>query len=185
MGETYLNGTLSPGGPLIARSEAARRPDPSPQQKAGEKCGLEYILTLALVTGCSVKGREVGGNTNPLTSSQAMVAGVLTGEKKKILVKPSRTTLNTNEDNVVSFQIVDENLLAVSTPGSVVSTKHSMPKCEGMKEPKEIALRQTAPGTFELVHETSMSDEWLFEITVVKDGARFDTAHVILTAKEP
>ena len=38
-GETYLDGTLSPGGPPLARSEAARRPDPSPQQKAGEKCG--------------------------------------------------------------------------------------------------------------------------------------------------
>ena len=38
-----LNGTSSPGGPPIARSEAAKRPDPSPQQTAGEKCGLATI----------------------------------------------------------------------------------------------------------------------------------------------
>jgi len=40
VGESYLDGTSSPGGSPLARSEAARRPDPSPQQKAGEKCGL-------------------------------------------------------------------------------------------------------------------------------------------------
>jgi len=51
VGETYLDGTLSPRGSPLARSEAARRPDPSPQQKPVEKCGLAQVAVIAAFLG--------------------------------------------------------------------------------------------------------------------------------------
>jgi len=106
-----LNGTLSPGGPPLARSEAARRPDPSPQQKAGEKCGLALA---------SEAGRNLG---TPLEYRTCLATLERTLEAGEVLLGAMRVSKHTAPESVaeataepISVDLPGIGPVSVATP---------------------------------------------------------------------